>query len=99
MILVRRKRKILAAFVILSTKRSRRKIWTNDWILRRHENCAYHKLLKELRNEDPSQFLNFIRMSTKFFDELVNLVEVLIGKENMPMRPSISAAESCPFTG
>ena len=54
-------------------RRSRRRsVWVRPWIGRRLELGIYDRLMVELRNEDPSSFQNFMRMSPAMFDELVN---------------------------
>lgn len=48
--------------------------------------------IRELRN-DPDKFYNYCRMSMETFDELLNLVEDRIKKQNTNYRRCISAEE------
>ena len=52
-------------------RRMNRAVWVRQWILRRPEHGLYHKLMVELRNEDPRAFHHFMRMPPAMFDEVV----------------------------
>ena len=52
-------------------RRRDRVVWVRQWILRRPEHGLYHKLMVELRNEDPRAFHHFMRMPPAMFDEVV----------------------------
>jgi len=54
------------------TKRKRK--WIRKWVSRRSTLGASSTLLKELRGEDPTSFLNFLRMDTEMFDSLFEKV-------------------------
>lgn len=54
--------------------------------------------MKELRDEDPKLYTNFVRMASDDFDFLLSLVSPLISKQNTPLRKSISAGERLAVT-
>lgn len=70
-----------------------RRIWRKDWVGRREVEGFYAKLYQELRNEEPTLYHNFLRMTAEQFDHLLSLVMPLISKADTVMRKSISAAE------
>ena len=67
-------------------RRQRRRFWVRPWILRRPELGLYHRLMVELRNEDPTCFQNFMRMPPAMFDEIVERLTPRIRKETTNMR-------------
>ena len=60
------------------------------WLQRREDLGAYDTLLKELRDEDRSSYLNFLRMSPGIYDSLLAKVSPLIRKEDTNMRRAIT---------
>ena len=44
-----------------------------SWFYRRNELGVYNNLLRELCMEDECEYKKFLRMTTKFFDDLLNL--------------------------
>ena len=59
-----------------------RRCWVKPWIRRRNALGAHHALLSELRNEDQTNFKNFVRMDPAAFDELLELVTPLIKRRD-----------------
>ena len=49
-------------------KKSRRKIWTRKWLLKRNERGAYNGILNELRLTDKEDFRKYLRMNTSTFE-------------------------------
>ena len=49
-------------------KKSRRKIWTRKWLLKRKERGAYNGILNELRLTDKEDFRKYLRMNTSTFE-------------------------------
>lgn len=92
---------ILAAYVFDSSddddrvdvRRKRRKYWRRNWVGKRENEGFYAKLYKELKDEDPSLYHNFLRMTSAQFDDLLSLVSPHIIKHDTVMRKSIPAAE------
>jgi hypothetical protein len=72
------------------TKRTRT-IWQREWLSRRSELGAYETLLSELRVEDESSFLNFVRVSPNIFDDLLAKVQPIIERKTTNFRKPISA--------
>jgi hypothetical protein len=94
-----RKRKCVlaqAAAVLYVTKRSRlkpsRKMWMKNWKM--EEDAFSHlPLLQELRENNPNDCKNYLRMDSETFDDLLSLVEPHITKKDTVMRKSIQAEE------
>ena len=49
-------------------KKSRWKIWTREWLLKRDERGAYSGILNELRLTNKEDFRKHLRMNTSPFD-------------------------------
>ena len=80
----------LAALAVISIAERRRKqrstsvgrLWARPHIMARNSTGAFAKLLPVLREREPSQFRNFLRMPVTTFDWLLDLVTPLIVKED-----------------
>ena len=59
---------------------------------------AFHRIVQELSTEDPSSFMEYLRMDEGHFNRLVSLVSPLIKKEDTCMREAISPAERVTLT-
>jgi hypothetical protein len=51
----------------IQRKKRQRKKWVRAWIKRRRKHGAHHALVKELSDEDPQCFRNFLKMDTRDF--------------------------------
>lgn len=69
--------------------RKKRRKWCKRWFLRRRE-YGHMQLLRELRDSEPADYQNFLRMDGSTFDQLLALVRPLIAKQDTNMRDSIS---------
>ena len=51
-----------------------RRYWVRPWldVGRRLQFGQFHRLMPELRHEDPASFINYIRIQPQMFDELVS---------------------------
>ena len=49
-------------------KKSRRKIWTREWLLKRNERGAYNGIENELRLTDKEDFRKYLRMNISTFE-------------------------------
>ena len=49
-------------------KKSRRKIWTREWFLRRNGKGAYSGILNKFRLADKEDFRKYLRMNTSTFE-------------------------------
>ena len=67
----------------------RKKKWVKKWYLCRREQ-GHTRLLRELRDDEPEDYRNFLRMDAESYDELLNLVMPMIVKQNTTMREAIS---------
>ena len=84
----------LAALAVISIAERRRKqrstsvgrLWARPHIMARNSTGAFAKLLPVLREREPSQFRNFLRMPVTTFDWLLDLVTPLIVKEDIFVR-------------
>ena len=79
-------------------KRRNRPVWVRGWLARRQEIGAVHGIVRELATEDPSAFMEYLRMDEDHFNHLVSLVSPLIKKEDTCMREAISPAERVALT-
>ena len=80
----------------LSSKK--RSTWARKWLRRRRQRSIYSNLVQELREEDPDEYLKYLRMTTTTFNILLEKVRPYIEKKNTAMRNSISAAERLTVT-
>ena len=71
-------------------------MWVRQWILRREEKGLYHNLMAELRNEDQSSFVNFLRIPPEMFDELHERCAGRLTKQTtnyrQPLEPGLKLA-------
>ena len=53
-----------------------RRCWVHPWldVGRRLQFGQFHRLMPELRHEDPASFINYIRIQPQMFDELVQRI-------------------------
>ena len=81
----------LAEFVHRRRRRRirRRRFWVRPWIGRRMELGLYHRLMAELRNEDPTAFHNFMRMPVAMYDELVDRLTARLTRETTNYRANL----------
>ena len=72
-------------------KRKSRSRWAKPWLSKRSSFGFYDTLLQELRSEDEEEYKKFLRMSPDVFDELLNLIEEDITRQNTQLRESLPA--------
>jgi len=97
--LYRRRRRVLHPFMIAVGRLAmaeRRRHWVRPWISRREQYGQYHTLMRELRQEDPAAFLNFLRMPPEMFDYILERIEGRITKQRtwyrQPLEPGLKLA-------
>ena len=78
-------------------KRKKRCKWSKKWFLRRRE-LGHARLLRELRDDEPEDYRNFLRMDAASYDELLDMVRPLIQKEDTIMREAIPPNERLSIT-
>ena len=49
-------------------KKSRRKIWAREWLLKQNERGAYNGVLNDLRLTGNEDFRKYLRMNTRTFE-------------------------------
>lgn len=79
-------------------RRVKRSIWVRDWVKRRKQFGCYAQLLKELEDEVPYLYKNFLRMNIADFNNVLELVTPIIKKEDTRFRESISPGERLAVT-
>ena len=63
--------------------------WSKEWFLQRSK-FGHTKLLRELNQNEPKDFKNFLRMDFESHNELLQMVEPLIGKQTTYIFVSLS---------
>lgn len=79
----------LSLEILNQLQRKQRRWWVRPWIQRREELGALSRLLQELKEEDPETYRNVLRMTAPQFQELLELVEPLIKKQDTVFRQAI----------
>jgi hypothetical protein len=69
----------------LEKKEKRKRTWVEKWIRRRNLYGASNILLKELTEENPSEYVRHLRMSPEKFNELLVMIEPSIRKKDTAM--------------
>ena len=72
------------------SRRARRRLRCNPWILRHVKQGVYPNLCQELPSEDTPAFVNFACFAPQGFEELLTMVTPLIARKNTHFRDSIS---------
>jgi len=80
-----------AMHVLLQKKRKKRSKWVKDWKLNR--NFSDIQLLRELEENNPDDYRNYLRMDSQDFKLLLELIGPKIEKQNTVMRMAITAEE------
>ena len=75
-----------------SMNRVRRSSWTKNWLLRRNQ-FSHMPLLREIQENNPDDYRNFLRMSDPIFQHLLALVSPYITRQDTVMREAISAEQ------
>ena len=78
-------------------KRKKKRTWARRWMLRRTLGC-YSQLLRELADEDPPSYKNWLRMDQHNFNILLSLVEPTLTRQDTVMREAIPAGERLAIT-
>lgn len=99
---------ILAAYILDSSSdeeninervaSKRKRIWRKEWVGRREKEGFCSKLMVELKNDEPTMILNFLRMTPEDFENLLSLVKPFIQKADTVMRASIPASTRLTLT-
>ncbi|PIO32466.1 hypothetical protein AB205_0109610 [Aquarana catesbeiana] len=81
--------KVIALTQVQSRNRRRRSSWTKNWFLNRDQFC-HMPLLRELHENNPDYFRNFLRMRDHCFHRLLALFTPYISKQVTCMRLAIT---------
>ncbi|XP_050503588.1 uncharacterized protein LOC126882658 [Diabrotica virgifera virgifera] len=76
----------------------KRKIWTHEINLERHQKGEFHTLVVPQLRNDEKRFYKYFRMKIAYFDEIVNLIREDISELDINFRESISAEERLAIT-
>ena len=76
-------------------KRKRR--WSKEWYKMRNR-FTHEQLLNVLREKEPEDYKNFLRMDPESFDILLNLVRPMIEKQDTNMREAIPTSQRLSIT-
>lgn len=76
---------------IIDEESHRRRVWTRKWLMRRANSGASSTIIREIYEEDPSEFRCVMRMTTEQFDNLLEKVSPLIQKADTIMREALPA--------
>ncbi|PIO01273.1 hypothetical protein AB205_0073830 [Aquarana catesbeiana] len=66
-----------------------RSSWTKNWLLQRDQFC-HMPLLREIRENNPDDFINFLRMTDPVFHRLLALLTPYISRQDTCMRRAIT---------
>lgn len=70
-------------------KKRNRRMWSKEWLINRDQ-YSHMVLLRELKDNNPDDYRNYLRMSEETFSELLVMVKPMLHKEDTVMRPSIT---------
>lgn len=73
-------------------KKKNRSVWQKKWLHERYK-YSHLQLLKELKESDPEDYKNYLRMDENVFNELLDLVRPHLTKRDTQMRQSIPPEE------
>lgn len=79
------------------SKKKQKRTWTRRWLLRRKRGC-YSQLLRELADEDPPSYKNWLRMEQQTFNSLVCLLKPSLQRQDTVMREAIPVGERLAIT-
>lgn len=88
---------VIAIIALEEEKKKRRKrrksrVWTKNWLLQR-EKFSHVNLLSNLRENNPEDYRNYLRMTQESFEMLLSHVRPHITKQDSCMRKAVSAEE------
>ena len=66
-----------------------RRYWGKPWISRREQLGQYDTLMRELREEDPEAFINYMRLPMELYDEVLARITPRITKQDTWWRQAL----------
>ncbi|XP_077146295.1 uncharacterized protein LOC143807995 isoform X1 [Ranitomeya variabilis] len=90
---------VFVAARLLEERRPKRKrrMWTRSWVLKR-STLSHMGLIRELRDNNPHDFRNYLRMSEESFKIILAAVTPLTQRRNTPMCAAVSVEERLAVT-
>ncbi|CAI6371180.1 unnamed protein product [Macrosiphum euphorbiae] len=82
----------LAIFKLRKQKKKRTRRWSKEWFKLRSR-FTHENLLNVLRDTEPEDYKNFLRMDQEGFETLLELVRPKIEKQDTIMRKAIPASQ------
>ena len=76
----------------LARNRGRRSSWAKNW-LRQRDRLSHMPLLREIRENNPDDYRNFLRMTDPVFHRLLDLLSPYITRQDTVMRLAITAEQ------
>ena len=70
----------------------RKRLWVKSW-LQQKDRFSHMQLIKHLKDNNPEDFRNYLRMNDAAFDALLDVVEAYIRKHDTHMRTCIPAKD------
>ena len=64
-----------------ASKRNKRRKWSKKKFFFRRKQLGHARLLREVRDDEPDDYRNFLRIGAASYDELLNLVRPIIQKQ------------------
>lgn len=83
---------VLAIQQVEKPRRKRRRLWSKEW-LKNRDNFSHMRLVQELKENNPDDYRNYLRMPDESFQLLLSHVSPLITKKDTVLRPSITAEQ------
>ena len=80
---------VMALSRVLCKRKKKQTSWTKNWLLNR-EQFSHMSLLRELQENNPDDFRNYLRMTDPCFNHLLALVYPYIRKQDTCMRVAIT---------
>ncbi|XP_069596081.1 uncharacterized protein [Ranitomeya imitator] len=75
----------------------KRRMWTRSWLQKR-STLSHMGLIRELRDNNPHDFRNYLRMSEESFKIILSAVTPLIQRSDTPMRAAVPVDERLAVT-
>lgn len=75
--------------VLNQKKKRRRRSWSKEWLLNRAK-YSHMQLIREIQENNPDDFRNYLRMDDECFQHLLSAVTPQIQKQDTVMREAIT---------
>ena len=85
------------ALAVCLKKEKKKRRWMKEWLKKRND-YAHENLLNDLRQSEPSDFQNFLRLDATSFDELLKMITPRTEKSNTTTRDAIPPSQRLSIT-